>query len=361
MSTHPYIPLYVDDFEGATAHLTPAEDGIYNRLLRLCWRTPGCSIPDDDAWIARKIRVSPTDYDTLARPVIEEYFTRSRGRVFQKRLRDEYDAISVKKDARKNAGKSGGIAKARKTKEKTASNASVLPPDTRAFPEPYPEPYPEPDKEPPIAPTGAEAGSLFGDQDLPIEKPDDVRVAFDLWVEMATRTGLPVPELLTDERRRKIKARLKDGGLDAWRRAIKAVEGSAFCRGQTPARDGHKPFRADLTFITQAQSYSRLLEGFYGQDAKPASGSSREAPATTFTGPDEVRQAIMNRVHDRAFLDKWLNPAMWDGQNRVIIARTNHAADQLRQYVEGDLIKIGVTITGPRPNVVPFAREARSA
>lgn len=140
MTTHPYIPLYVDDFEAATTHLTPAEDGIYNRLLRLCWRTPGCSIPDDAAWIARKIRISAEEFDRIAAPVIEEFFTRSRGRVFQKRLKVEYEDITRKKIARKKAGKAGGAAKALKAKEKEPSNATVLPADTRAFPEPYPEP-----------------------------------------------------------------------------------------------------------------------------------------------------------------------------------------------------------------------------
>jgi len=133
MTTHPYIPFYVDDYEAATTHLTIEEDGAYNRLLRLCWRTPGCSLPDDDAWIARKIRLSPDDFQRIAKPVLTEFFTPHRGRLIQRRLKLEYDDISRKKTARKNAGKKGGDAKALKTKEKPSSNASVLPADTRAF------------------------------------------------------------------------------------------------------------------------------------------------------------------------------------------------------------------------------------
>jgi uncharacterized protein YdaU (DUF1376 family) len=145
MATHPYIPLYVDDFEAATAHLTPEEDGIYNRLLRLCWRTPGCSLPNDPAWIARKIRLSPADFERLAMPVLGEFFVLVRGRLSQRRLKLEYDNISRKKSARAAAGKKGGAAKALKTHETTPSNATGLPPHTRAFPEP--EPNPEPKKE----------------------------------------------------------------------------------------------------------------------------------------------------------------------------------------------------------------------
>lgn len=140
MSTHPYLPLYVDDYEAATAHLTAAEDGVYSRLLRLCWRTPGCSLPNDDAWIARKIRLSAAEFAKVAKPVIEEFFSVQRGRLIQKRLKAEYENISRKKSARVNAGKMGGAAKTLKTKETAPSNASVLPAHTRAFPEPYPEP-----------------------------------------------------------------------------------------------------------------------------------------------------------------------------------------------------------------------------
>ena len=145
MSTHPYVPLYVDDYEAATAHLTAEEDGVYMRLLRLCWRTPGCSIPNDPAWIARKIRLSKDDFERVAKPVIDEFFKVQRGRLIQKRLKDEYESISRKKSARVRAGKRGGDAKALKTKEIAAGNASDLPAHTRAFPEPYPEPEPEED------------------------------------------------------------------------------------------------------------------------------------------------------------------------------------------------------------------------
>jgi uncharacterized protein YdaU (DUF1376 family) len=133
VSTHPYIPLYVDDFEAATTHLTAEEDGVYNRLLRLCWRTPGCSLPDDPAWLARKLRLSSDDFERVARPILREFFRLYRGRFVQRRLKAEYDAISCKRLARKAAGKKGGAAKARKTQENEASNAIVLPAHTRAY------------------------------------------------------------------------------------------------------------------------------------------------------------------------------------------------------------------------------------
>ena len=46
-----YEPLFITGYEGDAAHLSLEEDDIYNRLPRPCRRAPGCSIPDDAAWI----------------------------------------------------------------------------------------------------------------------------------------------------------------------------------------------------------------------------------------------------------------------------------------------------------------------
>lgn len=145
MSTHPMLPLYVDDFEAATAHLTPAEDGFYNRLLRLSWRTPGCSLPNDHRWISRKIRATPEEYEATVKPLLAEFFKLVRGRFVQRRLRDEYDYITRKISARVEAGSIGGRHKALNKKGKVPSKTSDLLVDTRALPEPAPAPAPYPD------------------------------------------------------------------------------------------------------------------------------------------------------------------------------------------------------------------------
>lgn len=79
MTELPSMPLYVDDYEADTAHLTPEEDGIYNRLLRLCWRSPECMVPDDETWLRRKLRVDQACWERACLPVIEEFFTCKNG------------------------------------------------------------------------------------------------------------------------------------------------------------------------------------------------------------------------------------------------------------------------------------------
>jgi len=127
MSDLPSMPLFVDDYEAATAHLTMEEDGAYMRLLRLCWRTPGCSIPDDDAWIMRRMRVDADTFSRVVAPLIDEFFERKQGRIFQKRQRKEYDYVTRLVHKRKIAGKRGGEAKARKMQQKAPNKATDLP------------------------------------------------------------------------------------------------------------------------------------------------------------------------------------------------------------------------------------------
>ena len=147
MSEIPYLPLYVNDFEGDTAHLNLEEDGAYNRLIRLCWRTPTCSIPNDPKWIIKRLRIDQAQYDDVVKPIIEDYFTIKKGRVFQKRLQKEFDKISNTILERKKAGKKGGNAKALNNSKKDPSNTNVLPLAKSYHPEPYLEPDLEVDKE----------------------------------------------------------------------------------------------------------------------------------------------------------------------------------------------------------------------
>lgn len=109
MSEMPSMPFFVDDYEAATSHLSLEEDGLYNRLLRLCWRTAGCSVPDDKGWLMRHLRLSSEDFDRVAAPVIAEFFTVLNGRLSQKRQQREFAYVKDVREKRKAAGKKGGL------------------------------------------------------------------------------------------------------------------------------------------------------------------------------------------------------------------------------------------------------------
>ncbi len=132
----PYFPMYPTDFEAKTSHLTMEEDGAYNRLLRLCWMSPGCSLPDDDAWIMRRMRVDQETFERVIRIVLEEFFDRENGRISNARLTAEFEKSVAAHERRISAGEKGGKAKSLKTKETEPSNATAM----LKQPEPEPEP-----------------------------------------------------------------------------------------------------------------------------------------------------------------------------------------------------------------------------
>lgn len=122
-----YFPLFPTDFDADTGHLSFAEDGAYNRLLRLSWRCPEAKMPDDLDWICRKARAVTAEDRALIEAILSEFFTREKGKVFQRRLVAEWVKANEAHSRRVAAGKEGGAAKSRKTKENTSSNAKAIP------------------------------------------------------------------------------------------------------------------------------------------------------------------------------------------------------------------------------------------
>lgn len=121
----PYFPLFPADFDADTAHLTLIEDGAYNRLLRLCWRTPGCKVPAEEDWLFRKLRATSEDEKAAIRSVIGEFFVRRGGSIYNPRLTKEHSRVNATYQQQILAGQKGGLAKARNRKEKASSEPSV--------------------------------------------------------------------------------------------------------------------------------------------------------------------------------------------------------------------------------------------
>lgn len=139
----PYFPMYPTDFEAKTSHLTLEEDGAYNRLLRLCWMTPGCSLPDDRVWIMRRMRVDAATYDRVVMVVLDEFFTQKTGRQNSDRLTKEWKKSDLAHCKRVSSGSMGGKAKALNFNDKNPSNTLAM----LYQPEPEPEPYKKEKKE----------------------------------------------------------------------------------------------------------------------------------------------------------------------------------------------------------------------
>ena len=106
---------------------------------------------------------------------------------------------------------------------------------------------------------------VIASDDTPALTAFSVSMAFKAWNATAERLDLPVARTLTTARQRAIGARLREhGGADAWHKALANVEASAFLQGKGGGRDG---WRASLDFLVQASSFSKVIDGVYGNGA----------------------------------------------------------------------------------------------
>lgn len=83
----------------------------------------------------------------------------------------------------------------------------------------------------------------------------------EAWNAMADRCGLPKAKL-TPERRRKLTAQIRRRPIEDWTEAIGAVERSSFLRGEND-----RGWRADIDFLLQPTSFTKLIEGSYDRSA----------------------------------------------------------------------------------------------
>src|SRR6516165_8848453 len=113
MTKHRYLPLCIADWTTDTNHLNHCERGLYLDILILMWRTPDCRVPNDMAWLSKRLRTNPDDIKRL----IEEFCDCDGNWITQKRLSKEYDFVTKAHEVRSVA------AKRRWDKEKASHNA----------------------------------------------------------------------------------------------------------------------------------------------------------------------------------------------------------------------------------------------
>jgi hypothetical protein len=127
-----------------------------------------------------------------------------------------------------------------------------------------------------------DGGPASADADIPKargkqEERQEVKAAFDLYVETAKRCGLAVPRKVGPWLP-EITARLREAGIDGWTQMLAAVEGSPFLRGEND-----RNFRADLDWLSGPKNFHKVLSGKYADSKRNASstqpprGKSRRA------------------------------------------------------------------------------------
>jgi uncharacterized protein YdaU (DUF1376 family) len=90
MAQFPGLMLWTDAWVADTHHLSRDVRGAYMDLLIKMWRTPGCRVPNDDAWLARQLCMTAEEVVEVLRPIIKEFCQTDGNWVFQKRLQREF-------------------------------------------------------------------------------------------------------------------------------------------------------------------------------------------------------------------------------------------------------------------------------
>lgn len=119
MAEFPALPLFTDTLIADTAYLTDEEFGAYLRIMILQWRTAGCKLPADAAWHMRRLGIDESKYNSLYRPLIDEFFTSDGNFIYQARLLREIEFL------REQSRKQSARAKSRWNKDKGVSHGST--------------------------------------------------------------------------------------------------------------------------------------------------------------------------------------------------------------------------------------------
>jgi len=102
MADFPSLPLWTDAYLADTTDLSAEEHGVYLLLLMAAWRTPTCSLPDDDTRLARMAKIGPKKWRRM-RPVMERFFTVEAGQWTQNRLLKERDRVEKSRNQKSQA------------------------------------------------------------------------------------------------------------------------------------------------------------------------------------------------------------------------------------------------------------------
>lgn len=105
---------------------------------------------------------------------------------------------------------------------------------------------------------------------------DEISEAFIAYNDAAEAAGWPVAKVLSKARRSGLSARLKDaGGLQGWLDALARARASPLCTG-----NNERGWMADLDFLLQQKSFTRLMEGSYDPRNSNSATSAGSSGAT---------------------------------------------------------------------------------
>lgn len=329
MSQAPSMPFFVDAYLADTGHLSTEEHGAYLLLLMAMWRRNG-AVPDDDRDNARVTRMSTAKWGKIKNRLLP-FLTLVDGEITQKRLQKEWNYVKEMREKNAQNGLRGGRPRTKENNDidKAGGSVSVMPDETqtKANPVPYPVPYPKEEEQearstgvdtpipsPSNVPRETPKVDLFDIGNIPPaldrrgEKPTaeivplvtqperEIEVAIEAYNLTAQYAKWPTCQVVTDKRRKAVKARLADaGGLDGWKEAMRKAALSSFLLGKTGRGGDHANWRPDIDFFLTQSKFTKLMEGGYDDPDRAQGGGGQlgrlaEAAAVALAAGDPAHR-----------------------------------------------------------------------
>lgn len=258
MAEFPTMPFFTDAYLGDTLHLSLEEHGAYLKLLIIAWRTPNCELPNDDARIATMLGITKGKWAKM-RPIIMAFWNPTETGFEQKKLKKVRAAVMEKSGKAKRAADTRWNDKSLKSHEVGTADAS---------PEHTAEHMPEPCLGDANQNQNQRKKDIRQTDGLPAIPESDILGALAKYNDLARSIGLAEVKKFTPERKRKLKARLKDHGTEGWGEALEKLRESPFLRGDSG------DWRADFDFLMRPSKLLKVIEGGYSQGAPAGPGGS---------------------------------------------------------------------------------------
>lgn len=262
---------------GIAGRMDALDFGVYWMVCTLIYSRGG-PIDDDHVWIANLFRGTHWRVvrASLDRLIAADKVVQEGGKLMVRRCADELQKVGKRIAEATQNGRKGG--------RPSNKNNDVTEPDGFGDEKLTTNHQPATTKEDANASLSAEPTL-----DLAPAEPDDVQQAFDAYNATAQTAELPKAQVLNTTRRASLKRRLKEcGGLEGWAEALRKLEASSHCRG-----NNDRGWRADLDFLLQAQSFTRLMEGRY-DDRKPQQPHRQQQTTGRVASTAERRERLLH-------------------------------------------------------------------
>lgn len=237
---------HIGDYRAHTAHLTMLEDGAYRRLLDLYYMHEK-ALPASVAACQRLTAARTEEERAAVATILEEFFTLEADGWHQSRADEEIETYHGKAATARENGKGGGRPKTQKKPRDNPAGYSSVPETNLSETVTV--------NQEPLTNNQREEGGAAA----PCSS-EDAEIAFAEFMKAADVCGWPKPRALEPDRRKKLKARLAEHGLDGWRKVIAIARESEFLKTKFPLK---------FDWVLEPKNFRKVLEGNYGS-SEPA-------------------------------------------------------------------------------------------